>query len=430
MKKIIAIIIVIIYVNNISAQNVGIGNSVPLMRLHVTKPDSAVALFENTQTLNTNVSNAIYFKTGSGIVPYTGAIKTIGESVNTARMGLYTYASTSPNLLLERLSITDVGKVGIGTINPFMKLHIQSADSAVALFENKQSLGANVSNALYFKTGSGLFSYTGAIKTIGEGTNAARMGLFTLASASANNIQERMSITDGGNIGMGITTPQTALHINPNAAGSLLIGTNKNAGGYTNVEMGISTQSNGYGYVQATKASGTSYGSLSLNPNGGNVGVGTTTPNATLDVHGSVAMPIKIVSLDYTVQNGDYTIVVNMKESNSYDLYITLPPAATNGGRIINIIADSLVNLGYGPYNNGSPLGYVRIKDANGQSVYHNLYYTHKFETHIAGGSGNTVNTTFTSSRRRVTLQCTGGISGQWFAITDDYASSEDQDQY
>jgi hypothetical protein len=276
MKKIFFFVILIFFVKNIIAQNVGIGNVAPLMNLHVTSTDSAVALFENTQALNVNVSNAMYFKTGSSGFPYTGAIKTTGESTSAARMGLFTYSSVTPNQLLERVSITDIGNVGLGTINPLTKLHVVKADSAVALFENTQQLNTNISNAIYFKTGLSGLSYTGAIKTIGENTNAARIGFFTFAAVNANSLKERMSIADGGNVGIGVTAPLADLHINPAGAGSLLIGTNQNAGGYTNIQMGISAQSNGYGYLQTIKASGVSYGDLIINQSGGAVGIGTS----------------------------------------------------------------------------------------------------------------------------------------------------------
>jgi hypothetical protein len=383
-----------------SSVKVGIGTPTPLMGLHVAKTDSAVAVFENTQQLNTNVSNAVYFKTGSGAAPYTGAIKTIGESANAARLGLYNYASTSPNQLLERLSITDAGKVGISTINPLMKLHVVNTDSAVALLENTQALNTNVSNALYFKTGNAGAAYTGAVKTIGENTGSARLGLFTFASASANSLKERLSITDAGNVGMGTVTPQAAVHINPNAAGSLLIGTNKNAGGYTNVEMGISSQSNGYGYVQATKASGSSYGSLVINPNGGNVGVGTTAPIATLDVHGSVAMPIKVVTTDYTVQNGDYTIAVDMQHDTTKYLKIYMPSTILNHGRIIKIVAINMnQTIDYHGFSNR-----VTIYDFTGNIEYQSFFFWGNQEiTYL----------------KAVTFQCIGAVD--WIAT--DYIS-------
>ena len=117
--------------------------------------------------------------------------------------------------------------LGICINDPIMKIHVSKSDSALALFENTQPLALDVSTALYFKTGSGLYPYTGAIKTIGQSSYTAHIGLFTFASASPNQLIERRSIIDGGKVGLGITAPQTALHINPNGQGSLLIGSNK-----------------------------------------------------------------------------------------------------------------------------------------------------------------------------------------------------------
>ena len=109
---------------NTNTGNVGISTTTPLMNLHVVNSDGAVLLLENTQPLNTSINTALYFKTGSGTYPYTGAIKTIGEGIGYARIGLFTYASSTPDGLLERLSVSDNGNVGINTIEPTAILEV------------------------------------------------------------------------------------------------------------------------------------------------------------------------------------------------------------------------------------------------------------------------------------------------------------------
>ena len=322
-----------------SSVKVGIGTPTPLMGLHVAKTDSAVALLENTQTLNTNVSNALYFKTGSGILSYTGAVKTIGETTGSARLGLFTSTAFNANGLLERVSITDNGNTGIGTTLPLMNLHVSSADSAVALLENTQFLNTNVSNALYFKTGTGSLPYTGAVKTIGESTGTARLGFFTFASASANALKERMSVTDAGNVGIGIVAPQTDLHINPGGAGSLLIGANKFTGLFTNLEMGITAQSNGYGYIQSTKASGSSFGTLAINESGGGVGIGTSQVNslAKLTVGVNTGVGGSYSGIVATGNGSNTNSAIKAIGTNNADALVIDGPirALANNGRVI-----------------------------------------------------------------------------------------------
>jgi trimeric autotransporter adhesin len=357
------------------AGKVGISTTNPLMKLHIVNTDSAVALLENTQALNTNVSNALYFKTGGGILSYTGAVKTIGENTGAARLGMFTSTSFSPNQLQERMSITDNGNVGIGTTTPLMKFHVTKTDSAVALFENTQTLNTNVNTALYFKTGNGAVPYTGAIKTIGENTSSARLGFFTYASISGNSLKERMSISDAGNVGIGVITPQADLHINPAGAGSLLIGTNKFAGGYTTLEAGITAQSGGYGYIQTTKSSGTAFGDLVINQSGGNVGIGTAALNVNtkltinqssgnysglaVTANGLTASPlIPQAAIIAKATNGADALVIDgpIRSSNSNDRVIYKMTT-----QIVNSTADGYLDDTYTGVVTGQPDGFVKI---------------------------------------------------------------------
>ena len=77
---------------------------------------------------------------------------------------------------------------------------------------NPVALSAGVENASYFKTNN---YYTGAVKTIGTSSAAARLALFTYADPGSNNLRERLSISDAGNVGIGNISPTRPLSFPP-----------------------------------------------------------------------------------------------------------------------------------------------------------------------------------------------------------------------
>ena len=104
-------------------------------------------------------------------------------------------------------------KVGIGTPTPEMALHVETPDSNVLQLSSSTPLDENISMGLYLKNGDW---YTGALRTVGAATNAARLGLFTFATTDPATLKERLSISDGGNVGINNTSPTATLHVTGN----------------------------------------------------------------------------------------------------------------------------------------------------------------------------------------------------------------------
>lgn len=107
---------------SIGQDKVGIGTALPRAALHVrSQSDSSLFIIENQTGLNVNVRATQFFKIRQY---YTGAIKSIGQSTQTARLSFFTFAASDSTLLRERLSILDNGNVGIGITNPSIKLDV------------------------------------------------------------------------------------------------------------------------------------------------------------------------------------------------------------------------------------------------------------------------------------------------------------------
>ena len=195
--------------------------------------------------------------------------------------GTYTQFSSSSNKLAIRQNstsashiwLTSSGNVGIGTDNPSEKLvvagNIETSTAA-------GKIGFNVGDSY------GDYPHYG----LGKSNSASPVNLagyygVTIGSAGA----ERMRITQGGNVGIGTTSPTAPLHVigtvrMGNTSEGLTFSADSGIGNIIGVDTGFA----GYNAI-ALKASANTGIYLDT---ADNVGIGTTSPGAKLDVVGLV----------------------------------------------------------------------------------------------------------------------------------------------
>jgi hypothetical protein len=110
--------------NALIGGRVGIGTNAPRMPLHISSATGYGMVIENPVALNTGVTSGLYFKTSN---QYYGAIKAVGTSNNSGRLGFFTFSGADSTALSERLSITDNGFVGINTTAPTQQLEVNGS---------------------------------------------------------------------------------------------------------------------------------------------------------------------------------------------------------------------------------------------------------------------------------------------------------------
>lgn len=106
--------------------------------------------------------------------------------------------------------------------------------------------------------------------------------------SNANAQSEGNKIQSTGFVGVGTLSPINRLTVDPHGKGGILVGTT--GADSTFMIFELSAGKDGYGKIQAVKNSGTNYGDLALNFDGGNVGIGmgAAAPTTKLDVNGTI----------------------------------------------------------------------------------------------------------------------------------------------
>jgi hypothetical protein len=226
-----------------------------------------------------------------------------GTTFNGIKLNVTDSASASPSKLVtlqtngtEHFSITKAGvgyvsgNLGVGTSSPSFKLDVSGdAHASGSVFTGSDANGwgrlFNTGGALYFQAGS-----------LNSGSATAQPFIFTNMYGGA----ERMRIDASGNVGIGTSSIISEARFQ--VVGGAIVGQRDTTGtfgdfdnrgqlilrGATNVDkrlaMGVDTSAGTmFGVIQAIEA-GVSTRNLALNPAGGNVGIGTSSPTAKVTI--------------------------------------------------------------------------------------------------------------------------------------------------
>lgn len=285
---------------------VGIGVTNPSSRLYVangeamfdysaTPPSSGAAVRISSSATDSTLSSNNYDATGikyartggaSSVVMDTSTTATAGDiAFNTAASGTAGNAVT----LSERLRIKQGGNVGIGTGSPSAKVEVRSTTEALRLsydVGNYFTMTPTSGGALQLQSsGSGAFSVGGTGAT--NRTSIASTGALSVDS-TANS-----SFTGTGNVGIGTLSPGTTkLVVSGAVAGENARVESSQTSNYLTVKNSAGKETrlgqDGDGFLSVYDGT-TAVRSVTLQQ-GGNVGVGVSSPGAKLDVGGDIRL--------------------------------------------------------------------------------------------------------------------------------------------
>ena len=345
-----------------SMGNTGIGITTPTTPLHVFATNGNVLYLQTSTGAGTGTANMLFktYNATSGSANPTGQIGALDDNSFSSHL---TFSTKTPgadaNALSERVRITSTGNLGIGTTTPGQKLDVKG--TIVSSATTYPNYAYNSANRMAFGESNVPANETGSVVQYGSGSNTRNM-LFAFTKTNVNtsylgndgtqmmlgseatipitfrtglvyastNVMasgaEVMRLTSAGQLGIGTTTPATALHVvgtNPLTLYGVQTGTTTDSlltiASGTVKKLPFSTVTSNTSW-SLTGNTGTNYAtnflgttdniSLRFRTNNtyrmildslGNVGIGTTSPATTLHVVGTNPLTL------YGVQTGATT---------------------------------------------------------------------------------------------------------------------------
>ncbi|MFZ2048745.1 MAG: hypothetical protein WAV25_00345 [Minisyncoccia bacterium] len=247
-------------------------------------------------TLGTDLSVA---NGGTGASTLTGLLQGNGTSAITGvtgTAGQFPYYNGANTLLAtSTIFLATTGDLGIGTNAPTSALTLASGENIRlngGTIRFNDATGylmqiANSTDASVYDIGT-YWDTTAGVKSLSIRDS---YGAINLVPGASNVLSSSyMTIINGGNVGIGTTTPNTKLQVTADSnTGGAVQNSQLSISGATGptkkLFIGMDTSTN-RGVLSAETSSG-AYAPITLNPYGGNIGIGTTSPAKKLHVTSS-----------------------------------------------------------------------------------------------------------------------------------------------
>jgi hypothetical protein len=321
--------------------NVGIGTTSPDSPLHVGNGPAMTAGWNRSVNLHATYPVAVF---NSAATRWAG----IGYDYTTAmRFWVNATSNDVPGTGLNAMTILNGGNVGIGTGNPYTRLHVSGGDISVDANQGIRKAGDNW-----------IIGYSNSLPgiIIGSGTTSDQVAINSGGS-------ERFRILTNGSIGIGTNAPGYKLEVNGeiNATGLRINGTPISSGG---------SQWSGSG---------------SIFYNGGNVGIGTTSPGNLLHVSTSLSADADLLKLEDTNLNSNLvglmfksvsgpTAALRAKYTNpasttATELQFFTNPTGGNNNLTPRMVINGSGNIGIGTTGPANKLHLATTTDADGLVV-------------------------------------------------------------